>query len=158
MCAVGPVGPAQRPPAADRPYIGGSQNNSILNLIFGYNGLGRLTGNESGSVGGTGATGSMWGPTGILRLFNDSFGGQVSWLLPAALIMLVAGLAFTLKRTRTDRTRAALLLWGSSLAVSALVFSLAAGIIHPYYTVALAPSIGALVGVGSVRSEEPTVG
>jgi 4-amino-4-deoxy-L-arabinose transferase-like glycosyltransferase len=144
------VAVVQLTPAADRPYIGGSQNNSILNLIFGYNGLGRLTGNESGSVGGTGATGSMWGPTGILRLFNDSFGGQVSWLLPAAMILLVAGLAFTLKRTRTDRTRAALLLWGGSLAVSALVFSLAAGIIHPYYTVALAPSIGALVGVGSV--------
>ena len=39
-------------PAADRPYVGGSQNNSILNLIFGYNGFGRLDGSESGSVGG----------------------------------------------------------------------------------------------------------
>ena len=140
----------QLTPAADRPYIGGSQNNSILNLIFGYNGLGRLTGNESGSVGGTGTTGSMWGPTGLDRLFNTSFGGQISWLLPAALIMLGAGLGFTLTRSRTDRTRAAFLLWGGSLAVTALVFSLAAGIIHPYYTVALAPSIGALVGMGSV--------
>jgi 4-amino-4-deoxy-L-arabinose transferase-like glycosyltransferase len=92
----------------------------------------------------------MWGPTGLDRLFNASFGGQVSWLLPAALILLVAGLAFTLRRARIDRTRAAFLLWGGSLAVTALVFSLAAGIIHPYYTVALAPSIGALVGMGSV--------
>ena len=140
----------QLTPAADRPYIGGSQNNSILNLIFGYNGFGRLTGNETGSVGGTGAAGSTWGPTGLDRLFNASFGGQVSWLLPAALILLFAGLAFTLTRGRTDRTRAALLLWGGSLIVTALVFSLAAGIIHPYYTVALAPSIGALVGIGSV--------
>jgi 4-amino-4-deoxy-L-arabinose transferase-like glycosyltransferase len=140
----------QLTPAADRPYIGGSQNNSLLNLIFGYNGFGRLTGNETGSVGGTGATGSMWGPTGLTRLFNASFGGQVSWLLPAALILLVAGLGFTLTRARTDRTRAAFLLWGGSLAVTALVFSLAAGIIHPYYTVALAPAIGALVGMGSV--------
>ena len=137
-------------PAADRPYIGGSQNNSILNLIFGYNGFGRLTGNETGSVGGTGAGGSMWGPTGLDRLFNASFGGQVSWLLPAALILLVAGLGFTLTRARTDRTRAAFLLWGGSLVVTVLVFSLAAGIIHPYYTVALAPSLGALVGIGTV--------
>ncbi len=137
-------------PAADRPYIGGSQNNSILNLIFGYNGFGRLTGNETGSVGGTGAGGTMWGPTGLDRLFNASFGGQVSWLLPAALIMLAAGLGFTLTRARTDRTRAAFLLWGGSLVVTALVFSLAAGIIHPYYTVALAPSVGALVGIGTV--------
>jgi hypothetical protein len=140
----------QLTPAADRPYIGGSQDNSLLNLIFGYNGFGRLTGNETGSVGGSGAAGSMWGPTGLDRLFNASFGGQVSWLLPAALILLVAGLAFTLRRARIDRTRAAFLLWGGSLAVTALVFSLAAGIIHPYYTVALAPSIGALVGMGSV--------
>jgi 4-amino-4-deoxy-L-arabinose transferase-like glycosyltransferase len=137
-------------PAADRPYIGGSQDNSILNLIFGYNGFGRLTGNESGSVGATGVTGSMWGPTGLDRLLNSSFGGQVSWLLPAALILLTAGIAFTLTRRRTDHTRAAFLLWGGSLAVTALVFSLAAGIIHPYYTVALAPPIGALVGMGSV--------
>jgi 4-amino-4-deoxy-L-arabinose transferase-like glycosyltransferase len=140
----------QLTPAADRPYIGGSQDNSLLNLIFGYNGFGRLTGNETGSVGSTGAAASMWGPTGLGRLFNASFGGQVSWLLPAALVLLVAGLGFTLTRGRTDRTRAAFLLWGGSLLVSALVFSLAAGIIHPYYTVALAPSIGALVGMGSV--------
>src|SRR5438552_2913964 len=56
-------------PAADRPYIGGSQNNSLLNLIFGYNGFGRLTGNEAGSVGGLGAVGSRWGLTGWNRLF-----------------------------------------------------------------------------------------
>ena len=52
-------------PAADRPYVGGSQDNSILNFIFGYNGFGRLTGQESGSVGGGRVAGSMWGPTGV---------------------------------------------------------------------------------------------
>ena len=92
----------------------------------------------------------MWGPTGWDRLFNASFGGQISWLLPAALILLVGGLLLTMRAARTDRTRAAFLLWGGSLAVMALVFSFAAGIIHPYYTVALAPAIGALVGMGSV--------
>ncbi len=139
----------QLTPAADRPYIGGSQNNSILNLIFGYNGFGRLTGNESGSVGGAGTSG-RWGPTGLTRLFGSEMGTQISWLLPAALILLAVGLVMTLRRARTDRTRAAFILWGGSLVVSALVFSLAAGIIHPYYTVALAPAIGALVGIGSV--------
>ena len=59
-------------PAADRPYIGGSQNDSLWNLVFGYNGFGRLTGNESGSVGGGGAAGgSPWGPTGLTRLFGS---------------------------------------------------------------------------------------
>ena len=37
-----------------RPYIGGSQDNSVLELVLGYNGLGRLTGDETGSVGGGG--------------------------------------------------------------------------------------------------------
>ena len=139
-------------PAADRPYIGGSQDNSVLNLIFGYNGFGRLTGNEAGSVGGTaGPTGaSMWGPTGWNRLFFDSFGGQVSWLIPAAILLLVAGLVFTARAPRRDRTRAALLLWGGWLLVTGATISFAGGIIHPYYTVALAPAIGALVGMGTV--------
>jgi 4-amino-4-deoxy-L-arabinose transferase-like glycosyltransferase len=144
------VAAVQLIPTADRPYIGGSQDNSLLSLIFGYNGFGRLTGNETGSVGGAGVTGSMWGPTGLDRLFNLNFGGQISWLLPAALILLVAGIVFTARRARTDRTRAAFLLWGGTLAVTMVVFSFAAGIIHPYYTVALAPAIGALVGMGSV--------
>ncbi|HTL86076.1 MAG TPA: glycosyltransferase family 39 protein, partial [Acidimicrobiia bacterium] len=140
-------------PASARPYIGGSQNNSFWNVLFGYNGLGRLSGHEHGSViggGGPGRSGS-WGPTGLTRMFNSQFGGEASWFLPAALILLVAGLAFTWRMARTDRTRAALILWGGWLLVTALAFSLGQGIIHPYYTVALAPAIGAIVGIGATR-------
>jgi 4-amino-4-deoxy-L-arabinose transferase-like glycosyltransferase len=136
-------------PAADRPYIGGSQDNSLWNLIFGYNGVGRLTGNESGSVGGGTGTSGRWGPTGLTRLFGSEMGSQISWLLPAALVLLAVGLAMTWRRARTDRTRAALVLWGGWLVVTGLVFSLAQGIIHPYYTVALAPAIAAIVGIGT---------
>ncbi|MFJ6748100.1 ArnT family glycosyltransferase [Streptomyces sp. NPDC091266] len=95
-------------PAASRPYIGGSQNNSFLELTFGYNGFGRITGNETGSVGGgggggRGGGGGGWGETGITRLFSSDMGGQISWLLPAALILLVAcvGLLWRARR-RTD--------------------------------------------------------
>jgi 4-amino-4-deoxy-L-arabinose transferase-like glycosyltransferase len=137
-------------PASARPYIGGSQHNSIFELILGYNGLGRLTGDETGSVGGGGFGGTgMWGQTGLGRLFDSEIGGQVAWLLPAALILLVAGLVVTGRRPRTDRTRAALLLWGGWLLVTGLTFSFMAGIFHAYYTVALAPAIGALVGIGA---------
>jgi 4-amino-4-deoxy-L-arabinose transferase-like glycosyltransferase len=97
-------------PAADRPYIGGSQNNSIWNLIFGYNGFGRLTGNETGSVGGA-RGGSPWGPTGLTRLFGADMGSQISWLLPGALVLLAAGLVLHRRDPRPDRTRAALVLW-----------------------------------------------
>ncbi len=136
-------------PAADRPYIGGSTDNSLLNMIFSYNGFGRLTGNEPGSVGG-GTGGSRWGVTGLLRLFNADMGGQISWLLPSALALFVVGLWSRRGLPRTDRVRAALLLWGGWLLVTGVVFSEAHGIIHPYYTVALAPAIAALVGSGSV--------
>jgi 4-amino-4-deoxy-L-arabinose transferase-like glycosyltransferase len=131
-------------PAADRPYIGGSQDNSVLNLIFGYNGFGRITGNETGSIGG----GNGWGPTGWFRMFESDIGGQVAWLLPAALPLAV-GLWITRRAHRTDRTRAAFLLWGGWLLVTGLVFSFMHGIFHPYYTVALAPAIAALVGIGA---------
>jgi hypothetical protein len=38
------------------------------------------------------------GQTGLLRLFDSEIGGQVAWLLPAALILLVAGLVVTGRR------------------------------------------------------------
>ncbi|MCU1453652.1 MAG: glycosyl transferase, partial [Acidimicrobiales bacterium] len=135
-------------PKSSRPYIGGSQNNSVLDLLFGYNGLGRLSGSETGSIGGGNTAAGRWGPTGIGRLFNSSWGGQASWLIPAALLFLVAGVASRGRARRTDRTRAALLLWGGWLLVTAAVFSFSQGIIHEYYAVALAPAIGAIVGIG----------
>ncbi|MEV7090279.1 glycosyltransferase family 39 protein [Streptomyces sp. NPDC093085] len=142
-------------PASSRPYIGGSQNNSFLELTFGYNGLGRINGDETGSVGGGGAGGpggngggGMWGETGIGRMFNSEVGGQISWLLPAALILLVAGLVVTRKAARTDTARSAFLVWGSALLMTMGVFSFMAGIFHQYYTVALAPYLAALIGMG----------
>ncbi|HST83112.1 MAG TPA: glycosyltransferase family 39 protein [Kineosporiaceae bacterium] len=134
-------------PAQYRPYVGGSQNNSILELTLGYNGFGRLSGDETGSVGGGG--GSGWGETGIGRMFNSEMGGQIAWLIPAALILLVAGLWITRRAPRTDQTRAAFLIWGGWLLVTGLIFSFMQGIFHAYYTVALAPAIAALIGIGA---------
>ncbi|MGP0052001.1 MAG: ArnT family glycosyltransferase [Solirubrobacteraceae bacterium] len=137
-------------PVGSRPMIDGSPDNNIFNLIFGYNGLGRIFGSGGPGGGGGGGRGgaNFSGPTGLLRLFDDLMGGQASWLLPAALLALVAGLWWTRRAPRTDRTRAALLLWGGWLIVSGLVFSLSSGIIHTYYTVALAPALAALVAIG----------
>jgi 4-amino-4-deoxy-L-arabinose transferase-like glycosyltransferase len=128
-------------PAGARPYIGGSTDDNLLNLIFGYNGLDRIS-NAGGGGGFSGAPGP-------LRLFNQIVGGQISWLLPAAGIALVAGAAWTARRPRTDRTRAAVLLWGGWLLVSAAIYSFMTGVIHPYYTNTLAPAIAVAVGVGT---------
>jgi 4-amino-4-deoxy-L-arabinose transferase-like glycosyltransferase len=151
---------AQLTPAADRPYFGGSTTNNILQLAIGYNGLGRLTGDETGSVGpagnGQGGQGaSFGGATGIFRLFHAEFGGQISWLLPAALISLAAMVWVSRRAARTDRTRAAALLWGGWVMVTGLVFSYMNGIIHPYYMVALAPGIAALAGIGAMALWPP---
>ena len=75
-------------------------------------------------------------------------GGQASWLIPAALIAMVAGVVARRRAPRTDRVRAALLLWGGWLLVTGVVFSYGQGVIHTYYTVALAPAIAALVAIG----------
>lgn len=132
-------------PASMRPYVGGSQTDSFLELTFGYNGFGRLTGDEVGSVGGGGG----WGQTGLGRLFDGQFGGQIAWLAPAAVILLGAGIWLRRGRPRTDPTRAVLIAWGAWLVVTWLTFSLMAGIFHEYYTVALAPAIAVLVGLGA---------
>ena len=136
-------------PASARPYIGGSTNNSVLNLVFGYNGLGRLFGSDGNGGGGGGAAGSSFGgSTGLNRLFSSEMGNEISWLLPAALVALVAGLWIVRRTPRVDRTRAALVLWGGSALITGLIFSYMKGTIHPYYTVALAPPIAATLAIG----------
>jgi 4-amino-4-deoxy-L-arabinose transferase-like glycosyltransferase len=141
-------------PASSRPWIGGSHDNSILELTLGYNGLGRLNGNERGSVGPGGdlppGGNGMWGSTGITRMFEPAQGGQIAWLIPAALVALVVGILLRGRAARTDPQRASLVLWGGWLLGTGLVFSFMAGIFHQYYTVALAPAIAALVGAGAV--------
>ncbi|ROS39353.1 ArnT family glycosyltransferase [Amycolatopsis thermoflava] len=132
-------------PADSRPFIGGSQSNSILELTLGYNGVGRITGDEVGSLGGA-QSGGSWA-----RLFGSEMAGGIAWLLPAAAIALGALSWLTWRAPRTDRTRAATILWGGWLVVTGGVFSFMSGIIHPYYTVALAPAVAALVGTGAVR-------
>lgn len=130
-------------PASARPYIGGSQHNSIVELALGYNGVGRLTGNEPGGLG------NLNHDVGWGRLLGYGMGADIGWLLPAAVICIAAGFVLTRRSPRTDPVRAALVLWGGWLAVTAVVFSFMNGIVHPYYTVALAPAIAAGIGIGA---------
>ncbi|MGX1849176.1 glycosyltransferase family 39 protein [Streptomyces sp. NPDC055299] len=147
-------------PASSRPYVGGSQHNSFLELTFGYNGFGRISGNETGSVGGGGrgggggGGGGGWGQTGITRLFSSDMGGQISWLLPAALILLVAAVCVLWRARRAVAAeqaaqRTEFLVWGGALLMTFTIFSFMSGIFHQYYNIALAPYIAALVGMGA---------
>lgn len=79
--------------------------------------------------------------------------GQISWLLPFAVIALVCGLLLAARHAygpATRPVRAALLLWGGWLVVHYAVFSFSSGTFHPYYTTAMAPAIAALTGIGGV--------
>jgi 4-amino-4-deoxy-L-arabinose transferase-like glycosyltransferase len=129
-------------PASSRPWVGGSALNSPLDLAFGYNGLGRLTGDESGAGVRVQGTGSPW------RLLGSA-ADQYGWLLPGAVIGLIAGLALRRGLPRTDPVRAALVLWGGWALSAALVFSVMQGTWHTYYTVELAPAVAALTALGA---------
>jgi 4-amino-4-deoxy-L-arabinose transferase-like glycosyltransferase len=142
-------------PAGSRPYVGGSTDNSVWDLVIGYNGLGRIFGQGAGSGGGGGGFGGFGGfggEPGAGRLFNDIMAGQISWLLP----FCVAALAFAVvARTRRmpsadGPSGAAWLVWGGWLVVHYVVFSFASGTFHPYYTTAMAPAVAALSGMGAV--------
>jgi 4-amino-4-deoxy-L-arabinose transferase-like glycosyltransferase len=157
-----------------KPYFGGSTNGSVLDLVFGYNGLGRIFGQSAGQPMAKGAPGGPAGsgfpggePVGgaaggrigfdggssITRMFNQEVGGQISWLLPLCLLVLIVVAVAGLQRMRAKQPtdparRAGWFLWGGWLLTTALVFSFMGGIFHPYYTTQLAPAVAALTAAG----------
>jgi 4-amino-4-deoxy-L-arabinose transferase-like glycosyltransferase len=141
-------------PAASRPWISGTSDNSIWSLIWEYNGLGRIEG-QTGGPGNLGTSGTFGGSTGPLRLLNEALGGQAGWLLGAALVGGL-GIAVLSRLRRTDPRTGWIIAVGGSFAVTAVAFSFAGGIFHPYYTSLLAPFAAALVGatVGQVLAVE----
>jgi 4-amino-4-deoxy-L-arabinose transferase-like glycosyltransferase len=141
-------------PAASRPWISGTNDNSIWSLIWEYNGLGRLEG-QTGGPGNLGAGGTFGGPTGPFRLLNEALGGQAGWLLGAALAGGV-GIAALSRLRRTDPRTGWIIAVGGAFGITAVAFSFAGGIFHPYYTSLLAPFAASLVGatVGQVLAVE----
>src|SRR5215210_1606933 len=123
-------------PAADRLWVSGTGDNSIVGLILGYNGLGRLGGQAGGpqAVGGGpggGAGGVFGGAPGPLRLLDASLGGQAGWLIGVALAGGVAVLVASRLR-RADPRTGWLIATGGAFATIAVAFSAARGIFHPY--------------------------
>ncbi len=143
-------------PADSRPWVSGTSDNSIWSLIFGYNGLGRLFGQDGGPGGGAGGPGGggggmggvFGGDTGALRLLNDALAGQAGWLLGFALAGGIAVVVGSRLRRTDARTGWIVAVGGASLTM-AVAFSRAEGIFHPYYVAQLAAPAAALVGAGA---------
>ena len=110
-----------------------------------------LTGGGLGAGGRGGGPGGVGfgGETGLLRIFNESFGPNIAWLIPVALIG--GGLVIWLLRRapRRNKERVGVLLWLGWLLMHIVIFSMTSGTIHPYYVVAMAPAVAALVGIGA---------
>ncbi len=151
MAAVGLAWPllVTLTPAADRPWISGTSDNSIWSLIVSYNGLGRLAGQTGGPAGGGGFGGnSMFGgSTGVFRLLQSALGDQAGWLLGFAAAAGLGLIVLTRLRRRDPRTGFVIVIGGTLLVVG-VVFSFAGGIFHPYYVSMVAPWAAALIGAG----------
>lgn len=196
-------------PASSRPYVGGSTNNSVLELIIGHNGLERLglstsstsgggsvqgkpatisasqsTGTpptgvapndaagyggpgkdgyrpsgtpggndmQRGNGGGNGGTFGGSEKSSITRLFsNNSLSDQIIWMMPLALLGLIAAaLKEKLNLKFDNKRKQALLLWAAWLIPEFVYFSFTTGLFHPYYLTMMAAPIAALAGIGIV--------
>ena len=189
-------------PSAKRPFVGGSLTNSEFELEFGYNGFGRVGGQQGGpgttkqtltreqlrplmrpgvnlptsaaerrhlashqrtpaapraSVPSPPPTSgrqrrskpiAFGGTRSPVRIFATGLGDQAGWLVPLALMGMVAlGLVV---RARDDRRAAGLYVLGGWLLVELLTLDFSAGIVHPYYASALGPGVAAMAGAGAV--------
>jgi 4-amino-4-deoxy-L-arabinose transferase-like glycosyltransferase len=145
-------------PSPDRPYVDGTQNDSLFSQVFDYNGIARLRrGNVFAGAGHPAAflvhlSEASSAPThrskpGWQRLLSGVFGRDDGWLLPAALIAAAGVLIARRRAGRRDPLRACVVLWGAWLLILAAFFS-AGGYPNSYYVAALSPATGALCGAG----------
>jgi 4-amino-4-deoxy-L-arabinose transferase-like glycosyltransferase len=133
---------------SSRPFIGGSRENSAIELTMGYNGLDRLTGEDASR---TNAGGAVWGAekleAGFGRFLQPQFSGQSGWLLPLAVAGLCIGAWFLWRRQGQPAARALLLICGVWFACAATVLAFMSGIVHPYYVLTATPPVCALAAV-----------
>jgi 4-amino-4-deoxy-L-arabinose transferase-like glycosyltransferase len=146
-------------PAHSRPYVDGTQNDSIFNQTFQYNGISRLERRNVYAGAGHPAPFLIHlaeqnaAPTHRVkpswhRLLGGLFGRDDGWLLPTALIAAFCVLLASRRKDRRDPLRACVALWGAWLVILGAFFS-AGGYPNSYYLAALSPAIGALCGAGA---------
>ena len=138
-------------PSAERPYVDGSQHNSVFEQVFDYNGFGRV-GQPSPNVqlGRTLHIPVLEAPPlppAWNRLLIAPYGLDTGWLIPPALVVVVAGLLGRRRRPRTDLVRAGIVLWGTWLLAFGALLG-ASPSINSYYLAVLSPALAGLIGIG----------
>jgi 4-amino-4-deoxy-L-arabinose transferase-like glycosyltransferase len=145
-------------PAADRPYVDGSHDNSVFAQVFSYNGFGRFGDQTPLQVRAAQLNPGTPLPVPARaadRLLNGALGRDTGWLVPAAAAVAVWGIVSRRRQPRGDPLRACFILWGGWLVTFFVVFT-AITTLWPYYAAALSPAVAAIIGAGvaAARSRE----
>jgi 4-amino-4-deoxy-L-arabinose transferase-like glycosyltransferase len=157
-----------RTPADQRPFVGSTVSNRVLELIFDYNAAKRIfdinilqtddlqnpqTLPPLPRFNGSGISyEQQTGEPGILRFFIPPLSRQMSWLLPFALISLLLALfGSQIKVPVESAVHKALILWGGWMLTCLIFFSIISGIFHPYYLLIGVPPFCAMVAMGFVQ-------
>jgi 4-amino-4-deoxy-L-arabinose transferase-like glycosyltransferase len=96
--------------------------------------------------GGPPGRGGFGGAPGVLRFAGAQLAGQITWLIPLALVAVVAVTRFRWRGPANPAT-VAVFLWTGWLVTHWAVFSWAQGIFHEYYTTVMGPAVAALAAI-----------
>lgn len=136
-------------PASSRPYLAGSTDNDFMNLVLGYNGMARILGHNREALPALADAPDLGRQVhGWSRLLTGEFAYEIGWLVPASVVAVVVVVIARGRAPRTDRVRAAALLFGGWLLVDGLVLSYMHGTVHPYYSLSIAPAVAAMFALG----------
>jgi 4-amino-4-deoxy-L-arabinose transferase-like glycosyltransferase len=141
-------------PAADRPYVDGSHDDSVFEQVFSYNGFGRFGDQTPQQLLAATLRPGATLPTPAAapdRLLRGDLGRDTGWLIPAAAAVALWGLVSRRRQPRGDPLRACFVLWGGWLLTLFAVFSVITTI-NAYYTAALSPPVAAIIGAGAVAA------
>ncbi|MEW1805637.1 glycosyltransferase family 39 protein [Pseudarthrobacter sp. NPDC080039] len=129
-----------------RPFIGGSRENSTVELALGYNGFQRLTGEDASRTLSSGGRVNELAK-GYQRFLEPQYSGQFGWFLPLAFVGLGLAMVWLIKRKGNSSRGALLLFSGSWFLTSTGVLAYMSGIVHPYYALTAVPPSSVLAAV-----------
>jgi 4-amino-4-deoxy-L-arabinose transferase-like glycosyltransferase len=155
-------------PSSERPYVGSTSGNSMLELAALHNGLNRFIARLTPAAGGQGAApdsssngiaASDTGrgqrarifddsPTGVLRLFRPQEAAQAAWWLPMGIAGALLGW-LSPGAAGIRGKRALVVICGGWVAAYWMAFSFAGGVVHFYYLAVLGPPLAVLVAIGA---------